>query len=490
MRSRELWTAAAAALLATSAAAQTNGFLLHCLSARAAGAGCVVRGAPGLPTALFRDPAGIASAGHALEVNLSAFTPYIRWENSANPDWRTGAVHAYPMFSAAYAERLTPRLTWAIGVEPIGGFGSDFTLDHPLLGKGISYESFFAGLKAGPALAYEIVPGLSVGVSSSIVYAQIRQFQMPFTMPPSAAKGMALLAGLDEHYPALFSGIPELTAYGRSDHFAGFSYTGSIGASYQPSPNFRVAASWSPRKALNLDGGWATIDLSKQMEAVFAALVQERMANHEQSAAQAQAYVAGMLTQAGIDLTRQPVGRYGAWTRITMPQTAGVGATLRTGPWTFGLEGEWMDWSSAAYSMPFVLKGGDNPTVNLLVNGDPANGSFEYPFPLQWKDSWSLRAGAEHRWASGNAVRAGVITGENPVPAQTLIVAFPAVSRHSATLGGTLKLGRVPVDVSLVHAFSARMRGDSANHLVASEYLGSGTKLSETVVTFGTVLSF
>lgn len=488
--SRLILTAAAGALLATQAAAQTNGFLLHCLSARAAAAGCVVRGAPDLPTGLFRDPAGVLAAGHALEVNLSAFTPAIRFRNDANPGWHDGSLHAYPMFSAAYAERLAPRLAVAMGVEPIGGFGSDFRLDHALLGPAVPYKSFFAGLKAGPAIAYEIVPGLSVGVSSSIVYGQVRQFRMPMSMPPAMAKGMAMLAQMDPHYPALFASIPELTAYGRSDHFAGFAYTGSLGASWQPTPALRIAGSWTPRKALNMNGGAATLDLSKQMEAFFGALVQERMMNHEESQAQAQAYVAGMLAQAGIDLSKAPVGNYAARLTITTPQTAGVGATFRTGRWLLGVEGEWMDWSKAAEAMPFSLSGGDNATVNLLVNGDPKNGTFSYDFPLKWKDSWSLHAGVEHRWDSGNALRAGFITGENPVPGQTLIIAFPAVSRHSATLGGTLKIGRLPVDVAVVHAFSQRATGSPAAHLLGQEYVNSTTRLSETVVTFGTVLSF
>jgi long-subunit fatty acid transport protein len=149
-----------------------------------------------------------------------------------------------------------------------------------------------------------------------------------------------------------------------------------------------------------------------------------------------------------------------------------------------------MDWSKAAVSMPFTLRGGDNPTINLLVNGDRTNGSFEYPFPLRWRDSWSLRAGVERNFASGNAVRAGFIAGQNPVPANTIIIAFPAVSQNSLTLGGTLNVAGIPVDASLVHAFAKRANGDAATHLVGSEYVGSSTTLSETVITFGTTLKF
>jgi hypothetical protein len=35
-----------------------------------------------------------------------------------------------------------------------------------------------------------------------------------------------------------------------------------------------------------------------------------------------------------------------------------------------------MDWSRAEKVMPFILRQGDNPNVNILVNGDPTNGDF------------------------------------------------------------------------------------------------------------------
>jgi hypothetical protein len=61
--------------------------------------------------------------------------------------------------------KLTPRVSWAAGMEPIGGFGSDFSLRHALLGAQQDYESFFAALKVCPAVAFELAPGLTIGAS-------------------------------------------------------------------------------------------------------------------------------------------------------------------------------------------------------------------------------------------------------------------------------------------------------------------------------------
>ncbi len=140
---------AALLLLPPSAQGQTDGFVLHCLSARAAGLGCVTRGQEGIPTTLFHDPAGIVSFDRpALEVNLTAFVPALSFRNSANARGADGALHGYPMGSVAYVGRKLAggRLTWALGMEPIGGFGSDFKLTNPVLGAAQEYESFFAAV--------------------------------------------------------------------------------------------------------------------------------------------------------------------------------------------------------------------------------------------------------------------------------------------------------------------------------------------------------
>lgn len=480
------------AAVAAGGAAQTSGFVLHCLSARTAGAGCVALGG-GAPTSLFRDPAGLVAAPRsALEVNLSAFTPALDFRNDANPGEVAGASHTYPMFSAGYvAPQPRPGIAWGIGLEPIGGFGSDFSLDHALLGSGRGYESFFAAMKVGPALAWEPLPGFSVGGSVALVYAQIRDFRMPFTMPPSVAAGMTGLAGLDpDHYPALFAGIPELTAYGDSKGFAGTAWTGSLGISLQPSDALRLSASWSPLTRIEMDGARATIEMTQQFQALFGALVQERMTMHGESEAQAQAAVAGLLQAAGLDLGAPPVGEYDAATVLRLPQTVAVGGHLALGGgWTMMAEGVWMQWSRAEETMPFILTGGDSRNINLLVNGDPADDSFRYPFPLDWDDSYSGKIGVEKVFESGSALRAGYITGNNPVPGRTVFIAFPAISEHSVTLGGTTRLGGVALDLAVVRALPETV-GGSDGHSMGQEYVGSSTRMSQTVVTLGTRVTF
>ena len=483
---------AAAALLfaASSARGQTDGFVLHCLSARAAGLGCVTRGQEGIPTTLFHDPAGIASFDRpALEVNLTAFVPALSFRNGANAQGADGALHGYPMGSVAYVGRKLAggRLAWALGMEPIGGFGSDFKLTNPVLGAAQNYESFFAAVKAGPTLAWELAPGLSVGASASLVYGQVRDFRMPFSMLATTAAGLGAMMQMDPHYATLFSGMPELTAYGDSKAFAGTGVSGDLGVSWRVSPRLRLSASWSPKSALNLSGGTASIDMSKQFQAMFGALVAERMQNHGETAAQAQATVQQLLGSAGLNLSLGTSGRYDAALDMALPQTVGVGGTWKPARgWTLALEGGWMGWKSAEHVLPFKLTNGSNPNLNILINANPTNGSFTYPFPLHWQDSWIGKLGVERTVGSG-ALRAGYAYGNNPVPANAVFITFPAIVEHSAMVGTTVRLGGFPLDLAVVHAFDKCLDGANAN-LMGTEYQGSETHLQETVVTVGTVL--
>ncbi|MGD2067573.1 MAG: outer membrane protein transport protein [Gemmatimonadota bacterium] len=480
-----------------SGTAQTNGFVLQCFSARTAGQGCVTRAQTATPTNLFRDPAGlVAFESPAFEVNVAPFMPTLTFENSANSG-TTGARHAYPLASAAYVgPKLGGRLAWAVGMEPIGGFGSDFLLTHELLSgpaaTPVEYESFFAAVKLGPAVALEIAEGFSVGASASLLYEEIRDFRMPFTMPPSAAAGMEGIPMLDAPvYGPLFEQFTEMTAYGDSRGYAGVGWAADLGVRYEHPSGLILAASWSPERRVEVDGATAVIDMTMQFGQMMEAMVMARAQAYGEQPAVAQQAVMGQLEAAGLDLARGVVAEYEAATEITLPVTAGLGVSLPAGEHLrLAAETEWRRWSSAERTMPFRLTGGDNANINLMMNGDPSDGSFTYPFPLDWKDSWSAKVGATWTLASGNALRAGYLYGENPVPDNTVFITFPAISTRALTFGTTWAVAGVPLDLSVVRAFEADIEGCSHGHKLGAEYLESRTTMTQTVVTLGTRLAF
>ena len=497
MRARTLAGAAALGLMAVagprSAHAQTNGFILQCLSAQASGLGCVTRAQPDLPTSLFRDPAALVDFERpALEVNLTSFNPTVTFSNGANPEEVTGARHMYPLFSAAFTgARLGENVAWAVGVEPIGGFGADFMLQHDLLsgpeGTAVGYETMFAALKAGPALAWRFAPGWSVGGSVSLTYAQIRDFRMPFTLPASAPLGMGGLAQLDPQvYGPLFQQFTELTAYGDSEGYDGFGWSADLGLRYKRDNGLTFAASWSPRRPIELSGGTAVIDMTAQFEQMLGAMVMARAQAYGETPEQAQAAVMAQLGQAGLDLAAGVSSTYDAATELNLPMTFGAGISAPVGE---GLrlagEVEWRQWSEAQGTMPFLLSAGTNPNLNLMMNGDPTDATFAYPFPLEWKDTWTAKVGLEYLRESGWGFRGGYLYGQNPVPDNTVFIAFPAIATNALTLGTTVPLGAIGLDVSLVQALNTELDGCGQNHLNGAEYLNSTSGLSQTVVTAG-----
>lgn len=478
-------------------AAQTNGFVLQCMSARAAGQGCVTRARPDLPSSLFRDPAGVGFFDRPqLEINAAPFMPSLTFENGLNEETR-GARHGYPLVSAAYVgSALAPGLHWAVGLEPIGGFGSDFKLRHALLsgtdGPAVDYESFFAAVKFGPTLAWRPTPELSVGASVSGVYAQIRDFRMPFTMDPSFAKGMGAIPQLDPTvYGPLFQQFTEMTAYGDSESYAGLTWAADFGIAWRSASGFGASASWSPRRKIALDGAMAVIDMTAQFQQMMGAMVQARVQAYGESAAVAQAAVMGQLSAAGLDLGAGMAAEYEAGTELQIPMTVGAGASIPVRPWwTLSTEVEWRQWSKAEETMPFRLSGGTNRNLNIMVNGDPSAGGFVYPFPLDWQDAWSWKVGSEIQLPGLPMLRAGYLYGENPVPVNTVFIAFPAIATRVLTLGAAARVAGIPLEVSYVRALQKEIVGCADLHLMGSEYLRSRTTMSQNVLTLGTVLTF
>lgn len=479
--------------LPVSASAQTNGFVLQCLSAVVSGGGCVTRAqGDASPTSLFRDPAGLVAFDRpALEINIAPFVPSLTFRNAANPSVVDGATHAYPMASIAYVGRKIGKLSWAVGMEPIGGFGSDFHLRHALLsgtsGTPVDYKTFFAAAKFGPSVAVQLTPRLSVGGSVSGVYAQIRDFRMPFTMPPSVAKGLAGIPMLDPAvYGPLFAQFTEMTAYGNSKGYSGLAVTGDAGIAYRAPSGFAWSASWTPKRAINTDGGTATIDMTAQFGQMMQAMVMARAQAYGESPSAAQAKVMQQLGTAGLNLAAGVVGHYTAATTLTLPQTIGAGVSVPVSEqWKLSGEVEWREWSKAEATMPFNLTKGDNANLNLMLNANPADGRFLYPFPLEWKDALTAKVGVSYAMAKGRTLRGGLMYGQNPVPDQTVFIAFPAISTTAATVGATWTVAGLPLNISYVHALSQPQDGSSSGHKIGHEYQGSHTTMSENVFTVG-----
>ena len=107
---------------------------------------------------------------------------------------------------------------------------------------------------------------------------------------------------------------------------------------------------------------------------------------------------------------------------------------------------------------------------------------------MKWRDTWVAKAGVERDFGS-YALRAGYAWNQNPVPDNTVFIAFPAVYEQNLMVGATVHLGGLPIDLQAGHAFKRTITG-AATHLVGSEYAHSVTDVSGWAVTLGTVINF
>jgi len=469
-----------ALIVAAPAQAQTNGYLLACSAAGSLGRGCTTLSDPGDPAAILSNPAGLtAIGGRVLSLNGAAFLPTMSYSNTVNS--RTaGKDNVFPLPAVFFADRLHGRWALAAGVQTLGGMGADYTLRHPLLGPNQRYHSKFGLMKGGLAAAYRVTPRLSAGVVVGALYGQV-EFATPYAVNPAQLAGLAGLAQ-DPDYAPLLAGFTEATAYADMARLSGFGFTAGASLEYQASPDWTFAFAWTAPSTLTLGGGTAAMDMTAQ----FGQLYQGMVAAKGGDANTVNAQLAGF----GIDLAAGMQSQFGAEVDFGIPQTFTL--AVGGGPWRrwrVGADLGWIGWKHAFPEMPVRLSGGTNANINIMMNANPAQGSFATAWPTQWHDAWTAKAGVEYAAGSGLMLRGGAIHGTNPVQSDYLFTVFPAIVQSAATLGAGYQVGRTVVNLTYAHTF-AQSQTAAATHEVAAEYANSTSRLAENTFAFGIAWRF
>src|SRR5574341_1355179 len=397
--------------------AQTNGYLLACSAAAPLGRGCTTLTNPDDPALMLANPAGLARlGGRVLSVNGAAFLPTMSYTNAVNPV-TAGKDNVFPLPAVFYAAGARGRWAFGLGAQTLGGMGADYTLTHALLGPDQRYHSKFGLMKGGLAAAYGVTPRLSIGAVAGALYGQL-EFATPYAVNPAQLAGLAGL-GQDPDYAPLLAGLTEATAYAGMTGLRGFGLAAAASLQYE-APGVTVALSWTAPTTLTLDGGRATMDMNAQ----FGQLYQGMVAAKGGDTATVNAQLAGF----GIDLSAGMATQFGAAVDFGVPQTLTLALGARPGSrWRVGLDLAWIGWRRAFADMPLRLSGGTNANINIMMNADPADGAFATAWPMEWKDAWVVRTGAEFAATPALSLRGGAIYGANPVDACGLFTIFPAI---------------------------------------------------------------
>lgn len=485
--------------------AGTNGYLLNCFCAKSYARGGTVVAIPDNSSVILANPAGLAFIPRrAVGIGLGLLIPKVQFENDLNSNL-TAKDKIYPMPFSGYVDpRPGSSWAWGFGLNVVGGMGAEYELNHDIFRnynptspdygqlEKQNYFSKFGYVKAGPAMAYRINENMSVGAGVQLYYGML-DFRMPFSIDPVAnMKGIADPIN-NITFGQMFAaphdqggfGYNEVTAYADMHDLTGFGFGANIGFFYKINEKWSIGVAYTAPTTMYLEGK-AEMDMTAQFNKAFGDAVAGYMAqNPSATQADAQAAVGHMFTNMGIDLTEGVATSYAKnKADFDVPQKLAAGLAYKPTPkWTFGLDVEYIDWKNAFDNLPIQLSGGNNHNINLMINGNTEDGTFDYKFPLNWKNVVNLKFGADYLLQEGVNLRAGYIHGANPVPSSTVFSIFPAIVEDHITLGGGYSFNdRFTLDVAWIYSLNKKINGSTTGHLIGNEYNGSVDQLQENLI--------
>lgn len=107
----------------------------------------------------------------------------------------------------------------------------------------------------------------------------------------------------------------------------------------------------------------------------------------------------------------------------------------------------WFDWSRAFDSFGLHMR-------------DPNNGlfpEFTDQFPLDWRDTVSIRVGFEQRFCCNRTLRLGYVYHRVPIPASTVTPYIPASLEHGFSLGYGFLLGGWEANLAYMYTFGPQV---------------------------------
>lgn len=477
--------------LGTAASFATNGTRMIGFDAKTVGRGGASFGVFDNGALLFSNPAGIAFLNTSLlEGDFSLMIPELRFANSINH--AKGKTNSFPMGNLSYISKGDADFTWGAGVYTQGGMGADFTLNHQLFvdqtGAYVQqkYHSKLGVLQGGVSAAYMLTPELSAGVSAHLVYSML-EFDMPYSLSPSVMKG-AVNPQTGMTFGDMFAAPPSAGGFGYSEvtaaaamgNLKAFGFSGKVGFAWKANENVTLGLSYTSPSPLTYKNGKATMDMTYQLNDAFSKAVMGVMQqNPGMTQQQAQQAVMTMFSQLGIDMSKGVVAAYDLETKLTFPQSIGLGGMFRLSEKVrLAFDFEWINWNNAFDTMTLTMKNGSNANINRMLGND---GNFGLEFPMLWEDAYCTRLGLEVDATKDLTLRVGGAFGSNPVANQTVFPVFPAIVESHLTAGFTYSFSPAFAVNAAYELARNNAQTSLTPSLIASEYSGSTSELRENI---------
>lgn len=472
-------------------ASATEGIYAIGFSAKSAGMGGASMGSTDDALAQITNPANLSDISTRFDFNLyylhssihltqntpRTFSPIVGGGTyQINKDFDTSSFQdnnfLIPMMAYVQPLKGTP-LTLGVAFYGFGGDASRVRLPSRLY----TDELYRANLKIGaiqPALSYKVNDQLSVGAAleltmGALAFSQPTAFDtLTYMRGSSPLLGGFGLTNFGQFFAAI--GITEALALGRlSDADVAFGAQVKPALTYKPSKDVRIGVSYQPKRSLSFNNGKVSFDFNQQFnEAGFLILTSANpgaaMFNGGLTAFFDPVAAGGNgngvlndfeLNNAFIAMGMDPAlgfrGVYDADVPFALPQQVDIGLSYKATPeLTLAFDYSWIDWPQTFSAFRVKLSNGDNPNLNLLTGGS----SFEFQWPIDWKEQHVFKFGGAYTFAKEFTGRAGISYATNPIRAEGLVLTFPAYGFTSVSVGGTYKWNKHwEISAAYEHAF-------------------------------------
>lgn len=390
--------------------------------------GADVAWAEGSLGAFGNNPAGLSRLnGMSLDLGGVGAVPSGRFRNAAdNHSSMDTSPNGWP--ELAFGTRIASSpIRFALGVTPEAAMSSYWRyVDAPGGADGATsyglqrHESEIRVLRAGAGAAVELTPQISFGASVGAVYNENRLHAPYIFQTQPTLRGVKTLLDLET---------------------SGFGWNAQFGLLLRPRDELQFGFTYKTRSVVNSEG-----------DASGNAGVQ--------------------LANLGLGAAR-PDFHYDAEVVNAFPQMVSGGASWQIHPrCRLVAQLDWIDWSGAFDDLHVKLKNGNNADLNGLVGSD----AMQDVVPLDWRDQFVFRAGAEFAATEKIHLRGGYSYGRSPVPDGTLTPLTAVIMEHTLTTGAGWESGRWTVDFAYQWSLPNTQRV-SSSELRSGEYNKSATRI-------------
>jgi len=468
-------------LLFVAPAWANNGVEQTSFGARSAGMGGADYSVASDTTAMNSNPAGITQVNRKrMDVGIGAILPDQHFKNELNDRDARHQVFPNPVFGYVDDSSLGP-WSYGVGAYAQGGLGADLTLKHdvfrdPNTGelRDQEFHSNLIYLKLAAAVAYQVRYNLAVGASVNAGYSKL-EMRLPFSTSTNIMQGRPKLLGHAFTFAQLFRSplllnMKQATANIDLQDADTWGYGYKLGILYDYNENLTLGLAYTSESTLKYKGK-TSLDFKAQVQRAFPNFQQyfspqfgrfyNRIFN-------------GLVKYGtGLDPQGDLSASYDTELELVYPRKFGGGGAWRpTERLLLAADLTWINWKNSFHTMRIKLTNGNNKAVNRMTGSN----SLSINVPLNWRDQWIVAVGAEYFLTPAWTLRAGLNHARNPVPEDTVIPIFPAITETHATLGVGYRWENFELDGAWEHGFHKSIKTKVSK--VANEYNGSRNSLT------------